>query len=245
MRGYWILSAVFAGLGFAVMPLDQMLGNPNNMEAMPGDLKRIVTLCEIFAHGFGIAVVGAAIWVLSTSHRKLVPRVIMCAVWPALGVHLVKLMFARFRPIKYFDHLSQAHFPTSISDTFLGFMPGSQFNTTYAEQSFPSAHAATVWGLAIGMSWAFPKGRWFFYGIAVLASIQRVTSFAHWSSDVVWGIAIAFLMAGALTHNWGLGWVLHRIEARWAPETVSPTDQGEVLLADSSEEKTAQKSKAA
>lgn len=221
MRGYWALSALFAVIGIAVMPLDQMLGNPNNMEAMPGDLKRFVSLSEIFAHGFGIAVVGAAIWILSSSHRKLIPRIVMCAVWPALGVHLVKLLFARFRPIKYFDELSQANFPTDISDTFLGFMPADQFNTVYAEQSFPSAHAATAWGLAIGLSWAFPKGKWLFFGIAVLASIQRVTSFAHWSSDVIWGVAIAFLMGGALTHNWGLGWVLHRFEQRSSQESLS------------------------
>lgn len=213
--GYWILSALFAVAGVTVMRWDQMLGNPDNLQALPGDLKRIVTLSEIFAHGFGIALVGMAIWVFSSPHRKLIPRIVMCAIWPALGANLVKLLFARFRPIKYFDELSQSHFPGNIGDTFLGFMPAEQFNTGYVEQSFPSAHAATAWGLAIGMTWAFPKGRWLFFGIAILASIQRVTSFAHWSSDVLWGIAIAFLMAGALTHNWGLGWVLHRAEI-WA-----------------------------
>ena len=244
IRGYWIWSALFVALAFAVMPFDQLLGDPNNMEAMPGDLKRIVTLSEIFAHGFGIAVVGGCIWLLSSSHRKLVPRIVMCAVWPALGVHLVKLMVARFRPIKYFDELSQAHFPGRISETFLGFMPGEHLNTTYVQQSFPSAHAATAWGLAIGLSWAFPKGRWFFVGIAVLAAIQRVTSFAHWASDVFCGIAIAFLMAGALTHNWGIGWVLHRIENRWPEDSDSYEGQGEFLGSDS-EDQFRRKSKAA
>lgn len=211
-RGYWLLSAVLAVIGVVVMPWDQMLGNPDNMETMPGDLKRFVSLSEFFAHGFGVAVVGTVIWVLSVSNRKFVPRIVMCAVWPSLGVHLIKLLFARFRPIKYFDEMSQANFPSDISDTFIGFMPSENLNTIYAAQSFPSAHAATAWGLAIGMAWAFPKGRWLFYGIAILASIQRVTSFAHWSSDVLWGIAIAFLMAGAITHNWGLGKILFRIE---------------------------------
>jgi len=227
IRGYWFLSALFAVLGIAVMPLDQLLGDPNNMESMPGDLKRFVTLSEIFAHGFGIAVIGTGIWVLSSANRKYVPRIVMCAIWPALGVHLVKVMFARHRPCKYFDENFQAHFPNSIHDTFLGFMPGEHFNTVYIQQSFPSAHAATAWGLAIGMSWAFPKGKWLFFGFATLASIQRVTSFAHWSSDVLWGIAIAFLMAGALTHNWGLGWVLNRIENLWTQKTrLSNDDDG-------------------
>ena len=207
------------------MPWDKMLGNPNNLEYLPGDLTRIVTLTEIFAHGFGIALVGASIWVFSSANRKLIPRVAMCAIWPALGANLLKLLFARFRPLKYFDELSQAHFPSGIGETFLGFMPSERFNTAYAAQSFPSAHAATVWGLAIGMSWAFPKGRWLFYGIAILASIQRVTSFAHWPSDVFWGIAIAFLMAGALTHNWGLGWVLQRVEVRASKKSFSKEEK--------------------
>jgi len=245
IRGYWLLSALFAALGIAVMPLDQMLGNPNNMEAMPGDLKRFVTLSEIFAHGFGIAIVGAGVWVLSSAHRKLIPRIVMCAIWPALGVHLVKLMIARHRPIKYFDELSQAHFPSSIGDTFLGFMPSQQFNTIYIQQSFPSAHAATAWGLAIGMSWAFPKGRWLFFLIAILASIQRVTSFAHWSSDVFFGIGIAFLMAGALTHNWGLGWVLHRFEARGAQESNLPGGSDSLTGVGQDGDKSRRKSKAA
>ena len=228
-RGYWLLSALLAMIGVAVLPLDQMLGSPNNLEAMPGDLKRVVTLSEVFGHGFGIALVGVGIWVLSSSHRKLIPRIVMCAIWPALGVHLVKLLFARTRPITYFDEMSQANFPADISETFVGFMPADGLNTLYAQQSFPSAHAATVWGLAIGMGWAFPKGRWFFFGIAVMASIQRVSSFAHWSSDVIWGIAIAFLMAGALTHNWGLGWVLHRVEQRLGRESSSQNENPRIL----------------
>ena len=215
LRGYWLVSALFAAAGFASMSWDKMLGNPNNLEYLPGDLTRIVTLCEIFAHGFGVVLIGAAIWIFSSASRKLIPRIAMCAIWPALGANLAKLLFARFRPLKYFDELSQANFPGRIGDTFLGFMPAERFNTAYAAQSFPSAHAATVWGFAIGMSWAFPRGRWMFFGIAILASIQRVTSFAHWSSDVLWGIAIAFLMAGAITHNWGLGWLLGRVEI-WA-----------------------------
>ena len=130
----------------------------------------------------------------------------MCAVWPALGVHLVKLLFGRYRPIKYHDGLSNVNYPSNLMDTWQGWLPNDQLNVVYASQSFPSGHTATVWGLAIGMSWVFPKGKWLFCFIAVLASIQRVSSFAHWPSDVFCGAAIAFVMAGAITGNWGLGY---------------------------------------
>ena len=45
------------------------------------------------------------------------------------------------------------------------------------------------------------------------------------SSDVFWGIAIAFLMAGALTHNWGLGWVLQRVEVRASKKSFSKEEK--------------------
>jgi len=219
MRGYWITSLIFVGLGLAVLPFDTMLAHPENMEAMPGDLKRFVSLSEIFAHGFGVTIVAIGVWLLTESHRKYILRIIVCAAWPALGVLALKVMFARLRPVKYLDEDSEAHFPENISETFLGFMPHG-LNTKYVFQSFVSAHAATAWGLAIGLSWVFPKGRILFFTIAIFASIQRVTSFAHWSSDVLFGTAVAFLMAGALTHNWGLGYYLNRFESLWSKKPV-------------------------
>jgi len=194
MRGYWITSLIFVGLGLAVLPFDTMLAHPENMEAMPGDLKRFVSLSEIFAHGFGVTIVAIGVWLLTESHRKYILRIIVCAAWPALGVLALKVMFARLRP--------------------------HGLNTKYVFQSFVSAHAATAWGLAIGLSWVFPKGRILFFTIAIFASIQRVTSFAHWSSDVLFGTAVAFLMAGALTHNWGLGYYLNRFESLWSKKPV-------------------------
>ncbi len=212
LRGYYWISLLFLGIGIAMLPLDKWLGEPDNLEWLPGDLKRFVSLSEMFAHGFGVGVVAIGVWLLAESKRRLIPRILICAVWPSLGVHLLKLCFARLRPIKYLDESSQANFPANITDTFLGWMPRDELNTIYVYQSFPSAHAATAWGLAIGLSWAFPKGRWLFFFIATLASIQRVTSFAHWTSDVFFGIAIAFFMAGAVTQNWGLGKYLQRFE---------------------------------
>lgn len=214
LRGYWLISFLVCLVGVVAIWFDLFFADPNNMEATPGDLKRFVSLSEIFAHGFGIGIVAIGIWLLAKPYRRLIPRIVFCAVWPSLGVHLVKLFFARYRPIVYLDEDSQASFPENISETFLGWLPRAELNTVYHWQSFPSGHAATVWGLAIGMSCAFPKGRWLFCALAFLASAQRVSSFAHWTSDVLFGTAIAFLMAGALTQNWGLGYYFGQFESR-------------------------------
>jgi membrane-associated phospholipid phosphatase len=207
----WTAIALLIG-GLVVFPLDTTLAEPDVFASIPGDLKKCIGLSEAFAHGFGIVVVGIGIWLLASDKRRFIPRMISCAIWPSLGVHLIKLFFARARPMVYFGESWRSDFPANIFETFIGFMPEGKLNTTIQLQSFPSAHTATVWGLAIGMTYLFPKGKWLYYAIALLASIQRTTAFAHWSSDVFFGAAIAFLMAGALTQDWGLGWQLKRFE---------------------------------
>jgi membrane-associated phospholipid phosphatase len=149
----------------------------------------------------------------------------MCAFWPAAGVNLVKVLIGRYRPIDYLSNREERTFPSDIAETWLGFLPNEQWNTLYATQAFPSAHTATSWGLAIGMAWAFPKGRWLFFGIALLTSIQRVTSAAHWPSDVFFGAAIAFVMAGAITQNWGFGYWFGRFENRNALRLLTAEDE--------------------
>ena len=124
-------------------------------------------------------------WLLVKPKRRFIPRIVMCAIWPPMAVHLVKIFVGRQRPITFFDEDKVAQFPVQMADTWQGYMPRDELNFIYHLQSFPSGHTATVWGLAIGLSWVFPKGRWLFFAVAILASIQRVTSFAHWPSDVL------------------------------------------------------------
>ncbi len=210
--GNWFVAGLLAAIGLALLPFDLLLANPDNLEYLPGDLTRIVTLSEIFAHGFGVLLLAVGIFFLAAEKRRFIPRIMMCAFWPSAGVGLLKLFFGRHRPIRYFDELKTAQYPATISETWVGWLPNGKLNVDYAMQSFVSAHTATTWGLAIGMSFVFPKGRWIFWGIAILASIQRVTSFAHWSSDVLFGAAIAVVMAGALSQNWGIGYLLKKFE---------------------------------
>jgi membrane-associated phospholipid phosphatase len=214
IRGFWWIAAILTGLSVAVLPFDFGLAHPDNLEYLPGDLTRFVDLSELFSHGFGVMLVVIGICFLASHQSKFIPRIVMCAFWPAFGVLLLKSLIGRYRPIFYFDEQSNANFPAGIADTWLGWMPGDRINVAYGISSFPSAHTATGWGLAIGLAWVFPKGRWLFFGVAVLGSIQRVTSFAHWPSDVFCGAAIAFVMAGAITQNWGLGYFLGRFENR-------------------------------
>ena len=214
MRGYWLIAITLTVISLVVLPFDFAFSNPHLFEDLPGDLTRIIGLSEVFSHGFGVLLASIGIWVLVKPKRKFIPRIIVCAFWPALGALLLKSLMGRYRPIRYFDEMRIANFPASISDTWLGWMPRDPFNIVYGSESFPSAHSVTGWGLAIGLAWLFPQGRWLFFCVATLGSIQRITSSAHWASDIVFGAAIAFLMAGAITQNWGFGYLLGRFEIR-------------------------------
>lgn len=214
---YW-WSFALAVAGVCIVPWDSPLADPQNIKFVPGDLKRFFGLSEIFAHGFGVGVIACGIWLLAPQAIRFLPRIIACAITPSLLVHLIKIQFGRQRPICFFDETKVANFPIDQSETWLGWLPYDKLNVVYWTQSFPSAHAATVCGLAIGLAWAFPKGRWLFFAIAILASAQRVLSFAHWPSDVLVGAAIAFMIAGTLTQQRGIGgwfaWMETKIESR-------------------------------
>ena len=66
-------------------------------------------------------------------------------------------------------------------------------------QSFPSGHTATAVGLAVALACAYPRGRWFFAGMALLAACQRVGDGHHFLSDTLAGASVAFLWCGVIT----------------------------------------------
>jgi membrane-associated phospholipid phosphatase len=212
----YMVSVLLLVGAFGVTQFDAWLAHPDRVHQLPGDLLRLFYLTEFFAHGFGVIILAVGIFMLAPAAKLYTPRIMACALWPGLVAHFLKIQFGRLRPIRFFDKYSVSHFPEDPGKTWLGWFHNDQWNYEYVNQSFPSAHTATVWGLAIGMTWAFPRGRWLFFAIAVMASAQRVISYAHWPSDVLFGAAVAFCCAGALTQNWGAGWVLGKFESRMA-----------------------------
>ena len=201
-------------LAWLATRIDSKVAGTITEGGMPGDLTRVLNLSEFFAHGFGLCVLCLGIWLMIPERRRQLPRLLSCAIFPSIAAHFIKLLIRRWRPIKYYDENSVAHFPVDQSETWLGFVSLDSLNVRYPTQSFPSAHTALTWGLAIGLSYMFPKGRWLFVGLAVLASLQRISSAAHWTSDVLAGAAIGFLIAGGLVQNWGIGYLCGRVEAR-------------------------------
>ena len=102
------LQHISIGIGLLVLGLllsffDVQIVAASDPKEWPGDLRRVFKLSEIFAHGFGVAVIVFAIWNLSPHKRRFIPRLLSCAVFPPITAHLIKLLVARKRPTGFLD----------------------------------------------------------------------------------------------------------------------------------------------
>ena len=152
---------------------------------LPGDVEKAIALSEFFAHGFGVAVVLIAILVLFPDQRRKLPRMICCIFASGTLANLLKLGKARVRPIASTEE-SNGTWQGSWGSWF----PEPE-TYDYAIQSFPSAHTATAFALALSLTWLYPRGRLFYFTLASLAALQRIVSLAHWPSDVAAGVLVA------------------------------------------------------
>ena len=168
----------------AALPFDLPIAISCRQGELPGDLEKIIVLSEVFAHGYGVLLIGLAMALLDPVRRPQLLRVYCCAFGAGLVTGLIKCCVARTRPLNF-------SFEGDVFATFLGWFPLLDPElANRAFQSFPSGHAATAFGFAIGLSSVYPRGRWLFFLLAVLASTQRVIFLAHYASDVLFAAAI-------------------------------------------------------
>ena len=100
-----------------------------------------------------------------------------------LGVHLFKAIFGRARP-------------RMIDDGVIGFH-WFQIGSDYA--SFPSGHTMTVFAVALAMSMFFPKWKTAFLAFALLVASTRVLLTAHFLTDVLAGVLLAYWITKLIT----------------------------------------------
>lgn len=146
---------------------------------IPSDAKKIVLLSEIFGHGFGACVFCLTCFLLDTSNRRKLLRIGSCLVLSGIAVTIIKFNVLRVRPFS-FDF---------SGSSFLDVLSSRRFAI---DNSFPSGHTATAFCLALCLSRLYPKGRYLFFLLAILASAERVISAQHFPSDVVAGAVIGY-----------------------------------------------------
>lgn len=202
-RSTWLPLWLLAGcviLVFIVYPFDLQWSRVLSADSsIPGDLRRLISLSEVFAHGMGILMILITVWVLVPGQRIRIPRIALSAIVSGGLATAAKPLLPRQRPAAVQDPIQEValtwahHRPPGTID------PAEMYD--YAWLSYPSGHAATTVGLAIGLSSVFPRGRWWFLVLAGLACLQRVVSLAHWPSDVITGVCFG-LVFGWLLNSW-------------------------------------------
>lgn len=218
-RRAYFLSACFLVLVVPSFWLDRLVARGVTLENLPGDVARMIVWSELFAHGVGVAVIGLVVFVMDRSGRRRLPRILASAYLAGLMANLGKLLVGRLRP-SFFD------LETPIRESFIGWLPSvflrGQIDYGYAYQSFPSGHTATAVGLAWGLSYVYPQGRWLFCLFAMMAALQRIATGAHFLSDTVAAAALGCLAAALVSDPRCLGRWFDRIEGHRAESQCPP-----------------------
>lgn len=185
-----IIATCFAAAGLAAAPWDVVVARYVAATHGPGDLVKALHLAEVFAHGVGVAAILAAVWAIDRRQRRLTIVPLVGAVAGGLSADFVKLGIARLRP----RAIDLSDLDASSWDTFGEWMPLGAGGSDW--QSFPSAHTATAFGLAMGLTLLYPHAKWLFFAFAGLAAAQRVAAAAHHPSDVLFGAAVGCAAGG-------------------------------------------------
>lgn len=106
---------------------------------------------------------------------------------------LLKSCCIRYRPTAFFLHENFSGADDSIWQSFGGLVPGGNVVDLY--QSFPSGHSSLACGLAVVFSLLYPRWRYALAGLACLVMFQRLSSGAHFSSDIFFGAFIGIAVA--------------------------------------------------
>jgi membrane-associated phospholipid phosphatase len=191
--------------GCAALPADMPVARWCAQVGVPDAVGKLLHLSEVFGHGIGVVGILISVWVVDAGNRWRMPRLVMASLGAGLIANLGKVMVARTRP-HHFD------FSQGISASFLGWFPS--ISRPSFEQGFPSSHVATAVGLAVGLSWWYPRGRVWFACLAMLVAAQRIESGAHFLSDTCWGAAVGLIIAAISIRLRSLGYLGNRLE-RW------------------------------
>ncbi len=153
----------------------------------PKFLRNILDNVEPFGHAVGVVVAALSVMLLDGRQWKTGFSVLFAGLGAGLAADVAKLLVGRVRPRNFdFDTLD-------VRSTFDGFLPF--FNGSSGSQSFPSAHTATAFAMAVMLSSLYPRARVLFFLLAFLTAGHRLHSGAHYPSDILTGAAVGWLFA--------------------------------------------------
>ncbi|MBL8643856.1 MAG: phosphatase PAP2 family protein [Rhodospirillaceae bacterium] len=98
-------------------------------------------------------------------------------------VNVLKITFGRHRPRFFFN------------EGVYGFEP---FMLDLRSAGFPSGHTQSITAAMVALGFLWPKGRWVFWGFALVVASSRFIITVHYAADVIAGAFVAIAVAWAL-----------------------------------------------
>lgn len=166
--------------------VDHPLSSYLKAHRLKGELSNLFQAAEHFGTPYGATLILVTMWIILPETRRRVSRIAAGAIAAGLVADLIKLLVTRLRP-GVFD------FAEPIQASVIGFFQFGAGGSRH--QSFPSAHTAFAIAFAVLLGDLFPKARIWFLGIGALVALQRVTTSAHYPSDVFAGAAVGWITA--------------------------------------------------
>ncbi len=198
----WLFVAIMAVVGeIAVWPFDMEISQYYRTTKIPSELNKLVNISEAFAHGTGIAVILITLFWMDIPRRKNMLVVTIIVILAGVASNSAKRVYPRIRP--HTDHDAMV---VSAADSWTYAAKIKKSDSTI--QSFPSGHSAATVAFAIGLAFVYPRGRWIFLTLAVLACFQRVISAAHYPTDVFAGAVVGCAVAGLVLNKFSLRFLL-------------------------------------
>jgi membrane-associated phospholipid phosphatase len=170
---------------FGATKLDWRIARAIARNATPA-VERPARLLTWAADEHVLLVISAGLWLASRAgderERKQADHLVLSTVATAILPHLLKRLFAQERPDRRVVHGRRHGIPRSGK----------------AYDAFPSGHAMHVGAVASATSWAFPRLAPLAWGLGGLVAATRIVLLAHWTTDVLAGLAMGALVERCL-----------------------------------------------
>ena len=169
---------------FGATKLDRQVAKAVARHASPA-VERPARLLTWAADEHVLYVVAGGLWLAARMgderERRQTDHLALSVVATAILPHLLKRLIDQERPDRCMVH-GRRH----------GISSGKAYD------AFPSGHAMHVGAVASAVSWAYPKWAPIAWGLGGLIAATRIVVLAHWTTDVLAGLAIGALVERCL-----------------------------------------------
>jgi membrane-associated phospholipid phosphatase len=180
-------------------------------DPLTNELRDVMTLSQVYAHGSGVFLILVAIVLLSPERRWQVPRLATLALGAGAVATLAKLFILRPRPNSQYVNLD-----STLQDSAWAW----SFDWTLSQvahfdpsvRAFPSANVATATALTVGLILILPRGRWLFVTLCIGTIMERINSGGHFLSDLFGSAAVGLAWAYVCHHPALMGSIFDNME---------------------------------